>query len=210
MLSRSLGLLAAGGLLGLVGPAIAEPPRPQAVTPLVISTGEPAGSPLNAAPDDLRLPGDTGPVKKIPPAPSGLPATGPAKPAVTAQQRSQPNIAGKAAPAAQRAGVNLLAAPPVPSHWGEGFGIRPVPAKPAAPATAPVPSAATPAAAAPPAAPAPFTVETHVSQTQSARSPGPLPPLYPSRKWPPAHNVRPPNEGYVTSGQIVFEDTPQP
>ncbi len=85
-----------------------------------------------------------------------------------------------------------------------------------APALFPAPSAAdqspnrTATQVAPLPAPLPKSVREPTAEKKDDLPPGTLPPLYPSRKWPPAHDVRSPSGAYVNTGQIVFEGSPTP
>jgi hypothetical protein len=153
MWSKALGwALGAAGLLGVV---------------LATSWGGQSVSPLNAVPDELRLPGDAAPANKPqPPAPS--------------------DNADKAA-TGKRTGVDLLTAPPLPTRWGEGFGTRAAPAKPA-PQTPVAPKKPVPPPVVPVAVTAPASAPA--VEKKADLPPGMLPPLYPSAEWPPAYGVR--------------------
>jgi hypothetical protein len=85
-----------------------------------------------------------------------------------------------------------------------------------APALFPAPSAAdeSPSRTATQVAPLPAPLPKSVRETTAEKKldlpPGMPPPLYPSRKWPPAFDVRSPSGAYVNTGQVVFEEPPTP
>jgi hypothetical protein len=156
-------LLVAAGLLGMVRPAAAQP--------------APAGT-WQAQPEELRLPG------AVPPAPP--PAAAPA-------------VADK--PAEKRPSLDLLTPPSLPAHWSRA----PAPVQPT-PATAVGQVGNLPPRPQPQVQsgwqPAPRTESDTVSRVSTPPAAAPaqpadpqvppakLPPLYPTRKWPPAHLVR--------------------